>query len=76
MDLVYIIYLDNILIYSPDEASYERHVSIVLEALERASLFINLEKYTFYTKSVGFLGFIITPEGVIIDPKRVIIIAE
>ena len=43
----------------------------MLEALERVLLFINLEKYAFYTTSVSFLGFIITPNGVVIDPKRV-----
>ena len=71
IDSICIVYLDNILIYSPNKKSYKRHVSIVLEALERASLFINLEKCAFHTTSVGFLGFVITPDSVVMDPKRV-----
>ncbi|OCK93115.1 uncharacterized protein K441DRAFT_567101, partial [Cenococcum geophilum 1.58] len=30
-----------------------------------------LLKYIFYTKNVEFLGFIITPRGIIMDPNRV-----
>ncbi|OCK96175.1 uncharacterized protein K441DRAFT_553107, partial [Cenococcum geophilum 1.58] len=28
-------------------------------------------KYIFYIKNIKFLGFIITPRGIIIDPTRV-----
>jgi len=34
-------------------------------------LYAKLLKYIFYTKNVKFLGFIITPRGIIIDPTRV-----
>lgn len=76
VDTCCVVYLDDILIYSLDEESHEQHVSKVLAALERAALFINLEKCSFHTTSVDFLGFVITPDGVVMDAERIKTIRE
>ena len=34
-------------------------------------MFCKASKCTFLTKSVEFLGYIVTPEGVVMDPTRV-----
>jgi hypothetical protein len=39
-------------------------------------LFAKPSKYTFYTKEVEFLGFIVTTKGVTIDTNRVQSICE
>ncbi|OCK97889.1 uncharacterized protein K441DRAFT_477508, partial [Cenococcum geophilum 1.58] len=54
------VYLDNILIYLNNEDKYVKH-------LRAWGLYAKLLKYIFYTKNVKFLGFIITPRGIIID---------
>ncbi|KHE78504.1 hypothetical protein GE21DRAFT_1223160, partial [Neurospora crassa] len=40
------------------------------------NFYINLNKYEFYIKRVSFLKYIISPEGVLIDLERVIVITE
>ena len=43
----------------------------MLERLDNWGLYAKALKYTFNTKQVKFLGYIITPIGVIIDLVRV-----
>ena len=76
VDTIYIVYLDNILIYLKDEDNYVEHVKQVLRQLRAQGLYAKLLKYIFYTKNVKFLGFIITPNGIIINPARVKVIKE
>lgn len=76
LDITCIVYLDDILIYSGDEAEHERHVREVLERLYEWGLFVKASKCTFFSKSVEFLGFIVTPNGVVMDPVRVQTIRE
>ena len=76
LDFFCIVYLDNILIFSFDRDSYIEHVRKVLKRLQKAQLFINSAKYVFYQSQVEFLGYIVTHEGISMDPERVRAIAE
>ena len=76
VDTIYIVYLDNILIYLNNEDKYVKHIKQVLRQLYAQGLYAKLLKQIFYTKNVKFLGFIITPRGIIIDPTRVKAIKE
>ena len=67
LDTIYIVYLNDIIVYLNDYEIYTRYVRIVLERLREYKLYINLSKYTFYTTSINFLGFIISLNGVLID---------
>jgi hypothetical protein len=46
-------------------------VNLILEALEKAGMRINGLKYTFYAKEMEFLNYIISLNGIKIDPKKV-----
>ncbi|EGZ69822.1 hypothetical protein NEUTE2DRAFT_70559, partial [Neurospora tetrasperma FGSC 2509] len=63
-----IAYFNNILIYSKNKEDYSNYI--------KEDLYINLGKYEFYMKRVLFLYYIVSPEGISIDPKRVIIIVD
>lgn len=76
VDNICIVYLDDILIYSDDLASHQRHVRSVLERLEQFGLYANLAKCSFHQQEVGFLGFIVDNEGVKMEPSRVTAINE
>ena len=76
VDTIYVVYLDNILIYLNNKDKYVKHVKQVLKQLRTWGLYAKLLKYIFYTKNVKFLGFIITPRGIIIDPTYVKAIKE
>jgi transposase InsO family protein len=76
VDRTCVVYLDDILIYSENEDDHDRHVEEVLDRLVEWGLYCKASKCTFSTKSVEFLGFIVTPEGVVMDPDRVRTITE
>lgn len=71
-----VVYLDNILIYSKKKEDYINYIKEVLNQLIEQGLFYKASKCVFLTKSVKFLGFIVTLGGVVIDLIRVQIIQE
>ena len=66
-----VIYLDDILVYSMDEREHESQVRKVLERLRENHLHAKPEKCSFDTDTVEYLGVIISPKGVSMDPEKV-----
>ena len=64
-------YLDDILIYSKTRDEHIQHVREVLKRLQSAGLQIDLKKSEFFTKRTRYLGLIITPNGIEMDPEKV-----
>ena len=64
LDICCIAYLDDILIYSDDDTKHVEHVQAVLKCLQEHGLHIKLEKCKFHTWCVGFVGYVVTPNGV------------
>lgn len=69
-DFVFV-YLDDILIFSPDESSHVEHVRQVLHRLLQNQLYVKAEKCEFHQASVSFLGFVIAEGSVQMDPDKV-----
>ncbi|XP_026383353.1 uncharacterized protein LOC113278833 [Papaver somniferum] len=59
-----LVFFDDILIYSKTLAHHVKHLSIVFELLRLHKLFIKESKCAFAQKSIGYLGHIISSEGV------------
>ena len=70
------VYLDNIFIYLNNKDKYVEYIKQVLQQLCAQGLYAKLLKCIFYIKNVKFLGFIITPRGIIIDPTYIKAIKE
>jgi hypothetical protein len=49
---------------------------MVLQILRDAKLYVKLEKCVFHQLQVEFLGYIISTEGLSIDPKKIQTIME
>ena len=66
-----VVYFDDILIYSRLLEEHLDHLRAVFNALRDARLFPNLEKCTFCTNRVSFLGYVVTPQGIEVDQAKV-----
>ncbi len=65
------VYLDDIFVFSRSFEEHEGHVSAVLQRLLNNHLYVKPEKCDFHVTHAQFLGFIITPGHVEMDPKKV-----
>ena len=64
-------YLDDILIYSDNEAEYELYVIIVLQRLRNTSLQVDIKKTEFYVTRTKYLGFIVSTNSIEVDPEKI-----
>ncbi|KAJ1591323.1 hypothetical protein NDA12_001126 [Ustilago hordei] len=71
-----VVYLDDFLIFSDTEEAHVKHVTKVLTRLRSNRLFAKLSKCEFHTKTVEFLGYIIKPTGIEMDPEKVRTVKE
>jgi hypothetical protein len=66
-----IVYLDDILIYSQTREEHLRHLKMVLSTLQKNKLLINLKKCSFMKNELIYLGFVISEDGLKMDPEKV-----
>jgi hypothetical protein len=66
-----ICYLDDILVYLNNEKDHEIHVRLVLEALSKVDSRLKLSKCEFGVRKSIFLGYVIEPGKMSIDPEKI-----
>jgi hypothetical protein len=71
LDIFCIAYLDDILIYSDDIHQHRQHVQLILERLKDVGLTLKATKCEFHMQKTEYLGYIIAPEGISMDPEKV-----
>jgi len=71
LDTFTVVYLDDILIFSPDRESHTQHLRQVIKRLREADLYCNPNKYEFYKDQVKFLSYVVGKEGISIDSARI-----
>ena len=74
LDICVVIYLDDILIYLNNMSEHHWHVKEVLKHLCKAGLYAKAEKCKFHSKSVEYLGYILSPSGLTMSDEKVKII--
>ena len=65
-----LIYIDDVIIHTKD---HDQHVQILDQTLQRMAqhgLKINLDKCYFGAKEVAYLGFTLTPKGVLLGRDK------
>ena len=65
---ILMVYFDNILIYSKTKEEPLNHLIRVYNTLRKESLFVNVNKCSFFADQVVFLGFIMSYKEVSTDP--------
>ncbi|KAF8750517.1 hypothetical protein RHS01_09317 [Rhizoctonia solani] len=76
LDVCVIIYLNDILIYSKDNASHAQHVHKVLKRLMDNQLFCKALKCTFHVTLVEYLGIIVLDKGFSLDKLKIQAVQE
>ena len=69
-------FVDNLIIYSKNKTEHEQHVKMVLEWLRTAGLQVSIKKCEFHITQTKYLGFILTTEGIEVNPKKTQVIHD
>lgn len=76
LDEFVIIFIDDILVYSKDQETHQGHLWALLERLREHKIFAKLSKCSFWQRRVGFLGHMVSDQGVLVDPEKIRSIKE
>ena len=71
LDKSVVVFIDDILVYSKNEEEHKEHLCLVLEKLREHQLYAKFNTCEFWLKEVGFLGHVISGEGITVDPSKV-----
>ena len=66
-----VVYFDDILIYNQSQEDHLDHLKQVCPTLRQENLFANLGKCQFMIDTVTFLGYVVSAQGVSMDPEKV-----
>ncbi|KAF8066152.1 hypothetical protein N665_1157s0002 [Sinapis alba] len=71
LDKFMIIFIDDILVYSRSKEEHKEHLRLVMERLRNHKLFSKFSICSFWKRERGFMGHIVSREGVAADPEKV-----
>ena len=71
LNMFVVVYLDDILISSKTKELHFDHLRHVFNALQKQQLYGKMEKCSFLVPSLVFLGYIVSSDGVRVDPTKV-----
>jgi len=71
LDIIYMAYLDNILIFLQNLEDYRKHVWTILRPAEEARLTLKASKCEFHTRETEYLGYVISPKGLRMDKEKI-----
>ena len=71
LDQFFVVFVDDILIYSQTEWKHEYHSRIVLQLLRDHQLYAKFSKCEFWLTEMRFLGHMASASGVSVDPEKV-----
>ena len=76
IDVNVIVYLDDILVYLDDLTEHKCHVREVLQRLRANGLFARADKCEFHITSCEYLGYMLSPNGLMMAQNKVQIIQD
>jgi hypothetical protein len=71
LDQFVMVFIDDILVHSKSMEEHEDHLRIVLQRLREHQLYAKFSKCEFWNKEVSFLGHVVSPEGITVNPGKV-----
>ncbi|MBW0530896.1 hypothetical protein O181_070611 [Austropuccinia psidii MF-1] len=71
LDIFFLVYLDDIMIFSSSEEEHVKHVASVLQRLNDNNLFSKACKCVFHASSLVYLGYGVSSDGLKMDSSKV-----
>ena len=59
VDQFFVVFIDDILVYSKDGENHDTHLRVMLETLRKEQLYAKLSKCEFWLNEVSFLGHLV-----------------
>ena len=76
IDVFYVMYLNDVLIYSENEQQHWKHVRLMLKALLRYRLYVKLKKCEFNKKEIIFFDFVVERNDIQMKRSRIDVIVD
>jgi len=73
-NIYYVIYFNDIFIYSANPADHQRYIHKILKRLRNFKLYLKLSKYEFSIDRVKFLNFIVITRDIDIEGRKIEVI--
>jgi hypothetical protein len=71
LDKFVVVFIDDIRVYSKNEAEQSKHLHTILQRLREHCLYAKLSKCDFWLKEIKFLGHTISEGGIDVNPDKV-----
>lgn len=71
LDQFIVVLVDDILVYSQTKEDHEQHLRTALQTLREHQLYTKLSKCDFWLDKVVFLSYVISKDGVSVDPAKI-----
>lgn len=71
LDQFFVVFIDDILIYSRSTGEHNTHFHMILQCLRNNQLKVKLKKCEFWLDCVTFLGHVASKKGISINPSNV-----
>jgi hypothetical protein len=71
LDKYFVVFIDDIVIFSKTEEEHEKHLRLVLEKPRSNKLYAKFSKCEFWLTKITLLGHVISAGGVSVDPGKI-----
>ena len=71
LDIFFVVFVDDILIYSKSDEEHDKHLRIALQLLREHRLYAKFSKCDFWKDEVKFLGHMVSCGGISVDPSKI-----